>query len=415
MNTRTTAWFALILLAGCGEANSRDTSAFAPDPAGFKFLDSASAAASNASLSQETVAFAADLYSALGEGSDNLVFSPHAVSLALGTVTLGASGETAQQLRRVLHWDIATADVSARLYTWREALVQSAAASPNTVLHVANAVWGVPQLNPTAAYRNALALAFGTQWFTLDMRSPDAARQQINAWVAQATQGGIQNLLASGQLDPSSQLLATSALYMAAPWHKPFSKAAVRSKAFYKANGQVVQVATMSQQMGAGYGETDAFQVVDLPYEGNNLHFTVLLPTQGMLPATVSAESLTDAVASLQPRRVKLTLPKFKVSGTYSLRGALQALGVRDAFAAGLADFTAITGGSEIVLNNIVHQTLVDVDEAGTHAAAATAVTMNPTAVMGGTATVDVDRPFLFMVRDANSGSLLFLGRVAHP
>ena len=361
-------------------------------------------------------AFGADLYAALG-GDGNLVFSPGNIGTALRMALLGARGETAAQLAAVLHL-AKPQDADAGLLATSALL--GGLASGDLTLRAPNTMWvqsGLPlQPDFTAALSQAACAQFRTADFA---RAAALARQEINGLIAEQTAGKITDLIGPGGVTDRTRLVLASAIYLKAAWAAPFPAAATADAPFHPAPGTEVPVPTMRLRARLNYLRGDGYQVVELPYVGQRLGLVVVLP-DGPLPpmaGRLAAGGLGGLLAGLAPRQVSLALPRFRVTGEFSLGPALSRLGMPLAFSR-RADFTGITTAEPLHIDDVLHKAYIDVDEQGTEAAAATAVTIRAAArvlLPDPPVQVTVDRPFLFAITEPGSGLPLFLGRVSHP
>jgi serpin B len=397
-------------------------------------------------------AFGADLYGRL-PSRGNLVFSPASIATALRLVLLGARGETAAQIAAVLH--LATPDgaalsdqkppglQAARALTAFSALLSDLAAGDLT-LRAPNAMWlqsGLP-LEPgfTAVVAEATAVTVHDADFR---RAAEQARREINQFIREQTAGKISDLLSPGVVSATTSLVLASAVYLKAAWAHPFPAGATQDAAFYLDPGQrdagrpdpatQVTVPTMRVRARLRYLRADGYQAVELPYAGTRLGLVIVLPDPspgpgsgdpayagpgGLLAGGVAPGAGPGGLrAGLAPRQVSLALPRFRVTSGFALRPVLAALGMPLAFT-DEADFSGITTAQRLRIDEVVHQAYIDVNEAGTEAAAATAVIMTASARrMDPEPPVEmiVDRPFLFALTDLRSGLPLFLGRVTDP
>ena len=396
-------------------------------------------------------AFGADLYGRL-PSRGNLVFSPASIATALRLVLLGARGETAAQIAAVLH--LATPDgaalsdqkppglQAAQALTAFSALLSDLAAGDLT-LRAPNAMWvqsGLP-LEPgfTAAVAEATAVTVHDADFR---RAAEQARREINQFIREQTAGKISDLLSPGVVSATTSLVLASAVYLKAAWARPFPAGATQDAAFYLDPGQrnpgrpdpatQVTVPTMRVRARLRYLRADGYQAVELPYAGTRVGMVIVLPDPspgpgsggpayagpgGLLASVAPGAGLDGLRAGLAPRQVSLALPRFRVTSGFALRPVLAALGMPLAFT-DEADFSGITTAQRLRIDEVVHQAYIDVNEAGTEAAAATAVIMTASArLMEPEPPVEmiVDRPFLFALTDLRSGLPLFLGRVTDP
>jgi serpin B len=360
--------------------------------------------------------FGAGLYAALG-GAGNLVFSPASIGTALQMTLLGARGETAGQLAATLR--LAKPQDAAASLLETCALLDSLAAGDLT-LRAPNTVWVQSGLALQPDFTAALAQAACAQLRAADfIQAAGPARQQINDLIAEQTAGKITGLIPPGAISPATRLVLASAVYLKAAWTYPFPPGATQDAPFHPAPGDGQPVPTMRLRERLRYLRGDGYQVVELPYTGQRLGMVIVLPDGPLAPveSRLTRDGLGGLLAGLATRQVTLALPRFRVTGQFSLGAVLAALGMPLAFTS-RADFTGITTAQPVHISDVVHQAYLDVAEQGTEAAAATAVVIRAAArVMIPDPPVEliVDRPFLFAITELASGLPLFLGRVTDP
>jgi serpin B len=214
-----------------------------------------------------------------------------------------------------------------------------------------------------------------------------------------------------------TRLVLTNAIYFNAAWDNPFEPNLTEDGPFYLLDGGEVTVPMMRQTESFGYAEGEGYQAVELLYDGRELSMVILLPEAGefeTFEGSLDAARVDAIVAALAHREVALKMPKFEFDSDFSLQDPLVAMGMPDAFAE-VADFSGMTGNRDLFIADVIHQAFVSVDEAGTEAAAATAVIMAELAVPAEPVEVTVDRPFVFLIRDIETGAILFVGRVVNP
>jgi len=365
--------------------------------------------------------FALELCHALQSQERNLFFSPYSISLALAMTYSGARGETEQQMGDTLHFLEQSALHLA--FNWLELELASRAEDPRGEegrfrLNVANAIWGQKGLSFLPKFLDVLAQNYGAGLRVVDFReAPEKARGIINEWVSEETEGKINDLLAPNAVDALTRLVLTNAIYFNASWLHPFDEELTKDGPFSLLGGNPVSVPMMSQTESMSYGQGNGYQAIELPYAGMKLSMVVLLPDKGCFWAfagSLDAERLGQILQDIKPRQVHLTLPKFTYQSQFSLRRTLTEMGMAAPFTAD-ANFLGMTGSRDLFIDDVIHKAFVAVDEAGTEAAAATAVVMRLTAAPAKPTEVAVDRPFVYCIRDIPTGTILFLGHVVNP
>jgi serpin B len=368
--------------------------------------------------------FAFDLYKQLIAGEDgNLFYSPYSISLALAMTYAGASGQTAEQMAEVLHFMLTDNELHAAFNKLAIELNKRNTARPNygiqgVQLNIANAIWGQQDYEFMQAFLNVLAENYDAGMRTLDYQSdPEGCRQIINDWVSEQTNGKIKDLIPEGGITPLTRLVLTNAIYFKATWLYPFEEENTDGN-FYLADGRTVSVPMIHQTAMFNYKDGRNYRAVELTYDNNTMSMVIIVPDKGSFEdfeTALTAESMISIVSSLDDQKLNLSMPKFKFEYQTGLKDILQAMGMTDAFNEA-ADFSKMTMIEALFIADVLHKAYVSVDEKGTEAAAATAV------MMAGSAPpkdepIDftIDRPFIFLIMDNVTDSILFIGRVMNP
>ena len=365
--------------------------------------------------------FAFDLYARLRARDGNLFLSPYSISNALAMTYAGARGPTAAQMAKTLRFALD----GDRLHLGFAKIMRDlngAGSKRSAELHVANALWSQAGFAIASGFQTSVRDRYDAGLQLLDFRrAPEKARATINAWVEQRTQDRIKDLVPEGLLTPATRLVLTNAIYFKGSWMRPFAADATRNETFTLSTGlKVGDVPLMRQRGSFRYLDGGRFQVLELPYEANELSMIVFLPSQGDglagLEPTLTAGPVADWLAKMTVHDVEVALPRFTVTAEFQLKPALVELGMALAFSE-KADFSGIVEGQPLSLAAVVHKAYVDVNEKGTEAAAATAAAMMVTSAMAPAprAVFRADHPFFFAIRDNRTGSLLFAGRVVNP
>jgi serpin B len=365
--------------------------------------------------------FAFDLYAKLKSNDGNLFFSPYSISTCLAMTWAGARGNTESQMAGALHFDTNQSRVHSQFADLQNQLnaVQNKKA---VALNIANGLWAQKD---HAFLPDFLKIATGD--YAAKIQSVDfhtAAERiagEINDWVSGKTAGRIQNLIPTGALDASTRLVLVNAIYFKGRWVSPFKTNKTEPAPFQTASGQDVSAQLMNLTANFGYAEEpDGLQLLELPYVGNDLSMVVLLPAETNsfkdFENSVTAENLAFWLGQARHQKVNVFLPKFKLTGQFSLGDTLAGLGMTDAFS-DHADFSGMDGAHDLYISAVIHKAFVEVNEEGTEAAAATGVMVGAMAIAR---PFDIpifraDHPFVFLIRDVHSGSILFLGRITDP
>jgi len=421
------------LLQACGGGSSGDSTI--PDGGdGYEVIRSSLARA--ATTPDEAAAavralnlLGVDLHALVTRESDgNSVISPASILVALAMTRAGAAGTTADQMDEALHLRDEAGDGRAvhRALNALTAALESRNAefavdgeTAKVELNVTNSLWGQQGMTWKEPFLDTLAAEYGAAMRVVDyVADTESARTAINGWVSESTRERIPELLERGVLTPDSRLTLVNAIYMKAQWLNPFPEDSTSDGDFTDLSGATTTVPMMRTSERTLYSAGDGWQAVHLPYVGGELAMLILVPDGGKFADVEGrlAEGLLDtATEALADAQVTLSMPRFDIDQKFELTEAMRSLGMVDAFDGGAADFSGMTDDARLFISFIIHQANITVDEKGTEAAAATAVGMSETSAPGLMVDLEVDRPFIFAVRDVPTGAVLFLGRVTTP
>lgn len=368
-------------------------------------------------------AFALDIYQALHSQSGNLILSPYSISLALAITYAGARNQTESQMTNVLHFS----QPQSQLHPAFNALDLALEKSPENVqenqqpltLNIANAVWAEKTLSFQPDFLDTIALNYGAGVHLADfINQYEPARKDINNWVSDQTKKKIQNLLPANSLDTNTRMVLVNAIYFKADWLNQFDANSTSDAPFILLDNSQVKVKMMSEHPFLPYIKGDGYQAVELPYAGDTAAMDIIVPNAGTFAKFESLfnKATYDAMLSgMQSTMVALSLPKFTFTKDFNLNEVLGGMGMPAAFDPKVADFSGMTGKKDLYIGKVLHKAFVAVDEKGTEAAAATAVIMMPTAILASPVVVNVNHPFIFIIRDKINGQVLFIGRVLNP
>ena len=367
-------------------------------------------------------ALAVDLYQQLRARPGNLFYSPHSITLAMAMLYAGARNNTEKEMAKALHYDLPQARLHAAFNKLDQDLAtrgqgKKSADGGKFRLNVVNATWGQQGYSFLTPYLDTLALNYGAGLRVLDFQSkPEDSRLKINKWVEDKTEKRIKDLLPQGSINGLTRLVLTNAIYFNAAWAEPFEAKDTAQGSFQLQGGGSVTAQMMYQQLKAPAMQGSGFKAVALPYDGHELSMVFVVPDKGSFASFekgLTASLLDDVEAKLKGSMVKLKLPRFEFTKKADLKAVLEAMGIKDAFTEA-ADLSGIDGTKKLLVTGVFHKAFVKVNEEGTEAAAATGVVAGATSAPP-PFSLTVDRPFLFYVRDHQTGAMLFVGRVLDP
>ena len=419
-----------MLIAGCGSKNISPFATEEPDLQ-FPIAKSDAVARENPTAFNENISkqaesinkFAVAMYNQLKKDGKNLFMSPYSITAALAMTAAGACGDTKQQILDALQVDLEGVAFDQAINAIDQSITDHGSTTEGISLSIINSTWLQSGWNFKVSYLDHLSRYYGAGVNLVDfMEKPEECRQIINAWVADQTNDKILNLLPEGSIHPVTRVVLTNAIYFFGDWLYAFNSEYTSSKKFMLLDNSIVQAPVMSLNKPDStvimlYARGSGFRALDFPYKGGRIAMTVLFPDSGSFTSVenaLSAAMLKQVFASLQPETLEVSLPKYKFTyGTDTLRSALKHLGMIDAFDPNRADLSGIDGSRTLYVDNVYHKAFISVDEKGTEAAAATAVVID---WRGPEKPVfKVDRPFIFMIRDKEAGTILFMGRILNP
>jgi serpin B len=374
-------------------------------------------------VAQDNNVFALDLYSQLREKDGNLFISPYSISSALSMTYAGAKGKTAEEMATTLHLSLPPDKLHAAAGNLTKHFNNKKPGfGPRPYeLSVANALWGQKGMNFLPAFLQVTEANYGAKMAELNfVTDPEPSRQTINKWVEKQTNDKIKDLIPPKAIKPATRLVLTNAIYFKSPWQNKFLTKNTKQEDFTLASGAKVKTAMMAQTEEMPYVDGGTFHAVSIPYQAHALSMIVLLPKEAAgltkLEKGLTSAELEKLLKKMKRHEVNLKMPKFKVTSQFELSDVLTKMGMPTAFISG-ADFSGMTTQEKLFISAVIHKAFVDVNEAGTEAAAATAVIMlgDSKPQPAPKATFHADHPFVFLIRENMTGSILFMGRVVDP
>jgi serpin B len=366
-------------------------------------------------------AFALDLYQQLKDRPGNLFFSPHSISSALAMTYAGARGQTEKEMAKALHFSLPQEGLHAAFSTLAAQLynVQS---KGRVALTVANSLWCQQSYHFEDAFLNLTRKQYRAETRLVDFKhSAEAARSEINTWVERRTNEKIKDLIRPHLLSADTRLVLCNAVYFKGKWALQFDPKRTESAPFFTSPDNSLPVPMMWQKSNFKMLDAGDVSLLEMPYAGDDLSMIVLLPkaVDGLpaLERQLDTDSLGKWIAKLgqaHAGELSVWLPKFKTTCSFELAKELADMGMPSAFNM-TADFSGMTGTRDLFISDVVHKAFVEVNEEGTEAAAATGVVMAMKGIMSRPRIFKADHPFLFLIRENQNGSILFLGRIADP
>lgn len=391
-----------------------------------RLINPAAPAGDLTALEDGNQAFALDFYQAVRDQGENLFYSPYSISLALAMTYAGARGATESQMGETLHFTLPQDRLHPAINALDQELASREAASNGQdgdpfKLNIANSIWAQQDYRFLPEYLDILAQNYGAGLRLVNFAgSAESARQTINDWVDEQTQGKIKDLIPQGAIDALTRLVLANAIYFKASWLHPFDENLTQNGDFHLLDGSQARVPMMatSGPTRLPYAQGSGYQAVELPYIGGDVSMLILVPDAGsfqQFETGLDPVKLQKILSSLKSQQVVFKMPKFKFESSYDLSKTLAGMGMPDAFDPGQADFSGMDGGRNLYITRVLHKAYVSVDEKGTEAAAATAVIVGLTAMPSSPVELTVDRPFIFVIQDKPTGTILFMGRILNP
>ncbi len=361
-------------------------------------------------------AFAWDLYREFAAKEGNIFFSPFSIATALAQVTAGAKGDTAAELHRVFHTEALGDDTYAGAGSLEQLLEGAATGDDTFKLNIANSAWAQESFTFEKAYLDTLARDFGSEINVTDfVKDAEKARQEINSWVDEKTEKKIPELFPQGSITDLTRLVLANTIYFNARWETEFHPSSTSEGEFTKADGTKVMAQMMGRRGDIAYAEAPGVKAVELPYKGGRFRMLIMLPDEAaarLFDGAISPQLVDNLLAAMDTGDTLLSLPKFAFEFGQSLKESLMALGVELAFDPVAADLSGMAPAPDLHVSDVFHKAIVRTDERGTEASAATGVVVGVASMPRQFA---ANHPFVFAIRDSETGAILFSGRVADP
>ena len=344
---------------------------------------------------------------------ENVMISPLSVAMALGMTYNGAEGSTRTAFEQTLRTQGFTR--SEINYIHNTLLTYLLEADPKVVLEIANSIWSRQGFDVLQSFIDTNKIYYQAEVRELNFDDP-AAKDIINAWVANKTHDKIKNILDA--IPQEAVMYLINAIYFNGMWTYQFDTKDTYISTFTKADNSTAQVKFMKMKEKVAYLKNDLFSAIELMYGNQKFSMCLIRPNDGKTTADVVSElnmdNYTGWMSALTKQEVNVIIPKFKFGYKELLNDPLKDMGLDIAFS-DLADFTGINPGGNLLISRVIHQSFIDVNEKGTEAAAATVVEIGVTSAGPEIPTFKADKPFIFLIREKASNAILFMGRVGLP
>ncbi|MFC1683294.1 serpin family protein [Candidatus Zixiibacteriota bacterium] len=349
------------------------------------------------------------------QGDSNIFISPLSISMALGMTLNGADGATREAMEQTLELSGLTREEINHSY--RHLIDLLTQLDPKVQFDIANSIWYNLYLpEPEATFLERCQQYFDALVTALDFSLPEAA-PTINAWVEESTQGKIEEIV-DDPIDPDICMFLINAIYFKGSWVYQFDESQTEDEPFYLLDGSTTTCQLMAQKAVHGHLLNENFSAVDLPYGDGSYSMTLFLPEQHRDPddliERMTPENVNAWLSQFASDSVDVFIPRFKLEYFRELKDDLTALGMGIAFDPNLANFRNMYSAMPVWISKVKHKTFVEVNEEGTEAAAVTSVEMEYSAIPE-TPVFRADRPFVFMIRENESGTILFIGKIVDP
>lgn len=365
--------------------------------------------------------FAFDLYKVINNSKKNLLISPYSISSAFAMVYAGAAGKTSQEFEAVFHYP-STQNVVNQEFSSLNAQLNSNEYKDFHKLSIANSLWIQKTYTLLPQYLHIVKKYYDASIDIVDfIREKMAAVNKINSWVNEKTFGKIKKILKPTDVDSSTALVLVNTVYFKSKWQKKFKRHNTNNLDFWLNSKQAIKADTMYMQNHFRYSECEDVQYIELPYIYNLTSMVIVLPKNkdGIthLEKTMTFSKFASLKKKAQTTLVQLYLPKFKFDSSFLLNDSLQKMGLKSAFSSG-ANFSKMTALNDLFISKAIHKTYIEVNEDGTEAAAATAITMArgaPAPSCSKPFIFKADHPFMFFIVHNESGAILFMGKILKP
>ena len=374
-------------------------------------------------LVKDNTVFAIELYKKLCSETGNISISPYSISASLAMACAGARGNTQKQMTETLRFSVEPKNVQPAFESLR-LILDKLEGNGGVSLNVANSLWPQKGYDIFPEYKDLLKTYYGASTISLDYKSqPGEAIKTINEWVEGRTQGRIKDIITPDAINPNTKMVLTNAICFKGDWEEKFDDDLTEDSKFFISSDNSTEIQMMKHTGMFKYADIESLQILEIPYAGNELSMIAILPkdTEGIraLERNISSENLNIWKAKMGSTKVLAHIPRFKILSSFDLSDALVSMGMIDAFNSRDANFNGIAPRNDdpLFLSTVIHKAFVEVNEEGTQASAATSmiatdeISLNDAQIP----VFQADHPFIFLIQENQTGSILFMGRVSEP
>lgn len=360
--------------------------------------------------------FAIDFYKQVSKNEKgNIFFSPFSLSTAMGMTYAGSRGVSEEQIGKVFHFTSNNDKFHIKLGNTAKLINSKATAIQ---LKIVNTLWAEKTYPFKKSYDNLMKKAYAATVRPMDfINKSEECRLTINDDIYKSTNEKIKDLLPPNLLNSMTRLVLTNAIYFKGDWKTQFKKEKTGESNFYITPQKIVKCKMMGVKSDFNYYEDSRIEAIELPYAGDNFSMVIILPSENQpldeLTSSLSNQYLNDIFNGLYKKEISISIPKFKLSNGYQLKQVLSQMGMPQPFTDD-ANFTGMTSSSNLKISDVIHKAFIEVNEQGTEATAATAVVIAMKSIQFEKLFI-ANRPFLFLIKEKSTGTILFMGRIVDP
>lgn len=360
--------------------------------------------------------FSFDIYQKLKKQNDNIIFSPASITSAVAMTYIGAKNNTFNEISNTFYFD---ADINTFSKDYANLIKINKISKSKLSLYNANSLWIQNELSLNKNFLNINKQYFSSSLhFTDFINESELSRSKINKWVEDNTNKKIKDLIQANTIDNSTRLVLVNALYFKGAWHNKFDKEKNTTENFQVGKNEFIKVAFMNRSINSWYYEDKVAQIVDIPYSDENISLMIIMPKSykkaKKFEKKLNYEYYINYIQNKERKQIDLSLPKFSIESDYDLNKTLHEMGIKDAFS-NKADFSGITDQEKLLISNVIHKANINVDEEGTEATAATAVIMAKMFFMRAEVKININKPFIYILRNNTDNCIYFMGKIKNP